>query len=59
MTAEQTCVLSIILHSSAEELKELTYRIRAEDVTAENYVKRAICALTNGQLFSNAWGNQK
>lgn len=59
MTEAQTCALSIILHSSAEELKELNCRIQTEDVSAENYIKRAICALTNGQLFSNAWSDHK
>lgn len=59
MTEAQTCTLSIILHSSAAELKELNYHIQTENVSSETYVKRAICALTNGQLFSNAWSDHK
>lgn len=59
MTEAQTCTLSIILHSSAAELEELNYHIQTENVSAETYVKRAISALTNGQLFSNAWSDHK
>lgn len=50
---------NVTLHISNEEMNELKDHIKAEGVSPEIWIKRAICSLTEGMMFSgdDVWWN--